>query len=58
MSEKFIDLNLTEKCYCMEYSDTPSTWCKNCDGTGEILTENGKELLRFFRKHMFTEIYD
>jgi hypothetical protein len=49
-------LNLTEKCRCVDDDDDPMYDCYDCDGKGEVLTDEGRQLLKFFRKFMFADI--
>lgn len=56
MREEYLDLNLTENCHCVSEYGHADSYCYNCDGDGEVLTDEGRKLLRFMRKYLFKEI--
>ena len=51
MSEGFIAL--TDVCHCVE-DDEPNKYCPYCDGKGEVLTEDGRKLIKFMREYLFS----
>lgn len=51
----YAELELTEACSCVDEGYGADSLCERCKGRGEVLTENGKTLISFVRKHLFTE---
>jgi hypothetical protein len=55
MSEE-INLDLTEDCRCIDEDGDANDYCRYCNGTGEVLTDNGRAMIKFLRNFMFTNI--
>lgn len=56
MTSVKLELDLTEQCHCIDSEGDAYSYCSYCEGKGEVLTENGKTMLKFLRKFMFTDL--